>query len=105
MQAAHCACRARFEHVRTDSVRLMHGIASIDDQTVPLTTFDAALEVLTRFQALRNELGNITRWWDDMMQKDTAAHRFDSHDQMEIRRGRGGEGGGPSFLRVFVANL
>lgn len=69
MQAAHCVCRARFEHVRTDSVRLMHGIAIIDDQTVALTTFDAALEVLTRCQALRNELGNITRWWDDMMQK------------------------------------
>ena len=82
MLAAHCACRVRFERVRTDSRRLMHGIAAIDGQTVPLTTFGAALEVLTRFQTLRNELGSITRRWDDMMQ-DTAAHphRPDSPDQ------------------------
>jgi len=77
MLAAHCACRVRFERVRRDSARLMHDIAANDGQTVLLTIFDAALQVLTRLQALRNELGNITRRWDDMMQ-DKAAHPPDS---------------------------
>jgi hypothetical protein len=77
MLAAHCACRVRFERVHTDSARLMHEIAANDGQTIPLTIFDTSLKVLTRFQALRNELGNITRRWDDMMQ-DKAAHHPDS---------------------------